>query len=220
MLTRRERERAEANRSALEELRLEIAPPLRSAGFRKSGSNTWRLDRPEIAVRFKIEMGNRSAGPWAAVDGTLNALVAASPVPAKPFRESIFDSQLELAGSDTLYQVGEDDDRSRFVADFLEHSLPWLLRYDSFAELWRALLRAELPGLMTAQRDARPKHYAQRALTVAHWDGLADELIEEAITYCWERGFTFDPARFDDEMADVVRHLPLTGRIGSDAPSP
>ena len=95
MLTRSERERAEANRAFLELLRQSVAPHLRAAGFRKASINTWRLDRSEIAVRFQLELSSRSMGPWAAVDGDLQAVVAASPTPAKPFRESIWDCRTD-----------------------------------------------------------------------------------------------------------------------------
>lgn len=61
MLTRRERERAEANRAAFDLVRQSVAPHLRAAGFRKASINTWRRDHPEIAVRFQLELGCRSA---------------------------------------------------------------------------------------------------------------------------------------------------------------
>lgn len=206
MLTRRERERAEANRASLELLRQSVAPHLRAAGFRKASINTWRLDSSEIAVRFQLELGSRSMGPWAAVDGDLQAVVAASPTPARPFHECIFDSQLELARRAALYQVASEADR----ADFLEHSLPWLLKYETFDAIWRALLHAELPGAMIPVRPASPKVYAQQALEVAFYHRLDPALTEEAIAYCWDRGFHFDETKFDGAMSEIVNRLPLT----------
>lgn len=210
MLTRSERERAEANRASLELVRQSVAPHLRAAGFRKASINTWRLDRSEIAVRFQLELSSRSMGPWAAVDGDLQAVVAASPTPAKPFRESIFDSQLELAHRAALYQVASEADRADFLDDFLEHSLPWLLKYETFDALWRALLHAELPGAMIPVRPARSKVYAQQALEVAFHHRLDPALTEEAIAYCWDRGFHFDKTKFDGAMSEIVNRLPLS----------
>lgn len=210
MLTRSERERAEANRASLELVRQSVAPHLRAAGFRKASINTWRLDRSEIAVRFQLELSSRSMGPWAAVDGDLQAVVAASPTPAKPFRGSIFDSQLELAHRAALYQVASEADRADFLDDFLEHSLPWLLKYETFDALWRALLHAELPGAMIPVRPARSKVYAQQALEVAFYHRLDPALTEEAIAYCWDRGFHFDKTKFDGAMSEIVNRLPLS----------
>lgn len=210
MLTRRERERAEANRAALELVRQGVSPHLRAAGFRKASINTWRLDRPDIAVRFQLELGSSSLGPCAAVNGDLQAVVAASPTPAKPFRESVFDSQLELAHRPALYQVASEADRADFLDDFLEFSLPWLLKYDTFDAIWRALLHAELPGAMIPVRPARPKMYAWQALRVAFHDRLDPALTEEAIAYCWDRGFIFDETTFDADMSEIVNRLPIS----------
>lgn len=220
MLTSRERERVEVNRTALELVRQSVTPHLRAAGFRKASINTWRLDRTEIAVRFQLELGSRSAGPWAALSGDLQAVVAASPTPAKPFRECIFDSQLELAHRAMLYQVAAEEDRADFLNDFLELSLPWLLKYESFDAIWRALLHAELPGAMVPVRPARPKAYAQQALEVAFYQRLDPVLTEEAIAYCWDRGFFFNPTRFDDAMSEIVKRLPLRGGTAPFAAQP
>lgn len=207
MLTRRERERAEANQAALDLVRQSVAPHLRAAGFRKASINTWRRDHPEIAVRFQLELGSRSVGPWAAVDGDLQAIVAASPTPAKPFRECIFDTQLELAGRETLYQVSSEGDRGAFLDDFCELSLPWLLKYETFDAIWRALLHAELPGAMVPDRPVRPKIYAWQALKVAFYDQLDPTLTDEAIAYCRDRGFTFDATKFDSDMSEIAGRL-------------
>lgn len=211
MLTRRERERAEENRAALDKVRQSIAPHLRAAGFRKASINTWRLDLAEIAVRLQLELGSRPSGPWAAVGGELQAIVAASPTPATPFRECIFDSQLELARRETAYQVSSEADRSDFLDDLIEHSLPWLLKYERFDDVWRALLHAELPSAMIPARPARPKQHAREALEVAFNHQLGPAYIDEAVAYSWDRGFAFDPSSFGSDMSEIVVRLPLSG---------
>ncbi|MDO5662289.1 MAG: hypothetical protein Q4G40_06310, partial [Brachybacterium sp.] len=109
----------------------------------------------------------------------------------------------------TIYKVGSEADRADFLDDFLEHSLPWLQRYESFDAIWRALLHAELPGAMLPYSPIRPKMGAWQALRVAFYDRLDPTLTEEAIAYCWGRGFIFNESMFDDDMEEIANRLPL-----------
>ncbi|QCR54585.1 hypothetical protein C1N80_14035 [Brachybacterium sp. SGAir0954] len=166
-MTRREREAAAQTDSDLKLVAREIAPFMRSRGFAKAGPVTWRRDRPELQSRLSLRAGTPAQGPFAKISGTVHVELVASP-PGPRFRESIIRTHPEIMSRDDAYLIRDADDRTALLEDLTTQLVPWLLHYDSFDAMWRALLHGEPPaageGAARAGRDVPGPSARSRSL--------------------------------------------------------
>lgn len=202
-MTRREREAAEQTDSDLKLVAREIAPFMRSRGFAKAGPVTWRRDRPELQSRLSLRAGTPAQGPFAKISGTVHVELVASP-PGPRFRESIIRTHPEIMSRDDAYLIRDADDRTALLEDLTTQLVPWLLHYDSFDAMWRALLHGEPPAAGGGRSEGgKRRSWAFRALEIACFDLDDPRYVDEAIEYCNTEGFVFDLDRFDGPMATI-----------------
>lgn len=172
-----------------------ISKTLKDAGFRRSGKQSWRLDKEQIVWRVKLEGANSER------DGIQVAIDAAAPG-RKRFEPQIWFLLTGLMGEDSLYDARVDEVGVRIDEDFKTAAIPLIARYNTFRHLWEALLYGEIAD--DPSRGRPNKFAALSALQAAVFFDLGDDYVEDALEYMVMRGWKFDAADLEAEIVDIA----------------
>lgn len=182
----------------LSEIKRAVSGDMKALGCVRTSKNVWRLDAPEIVVRLAFD----TSQAWI---GLLQVTVEFAPPPARPFIEHAWILLTRYSGREDLYSLDSDGEEEAVIRDVKENAVPLLTRWDSFDDLWRDLLHARFKD--DPVHDLRDEHAALSALEIAHFHGLGEERVAEALSYIASRDWTFGAYRVQDSIRRAFPEL-------------
>lgn len=182
----------------LSEIKRAVSGDLKALGCVRTSKNVWRLDAPEIVVRLAFDASQAEIG-------LLQVTVEFAPPPARPFIEHAWVLLSRYSGREDLYSLDSDGEQEAVIRDVREKAAPLLTRWDSFDDLWRDLLHARFKD--DPVHDRRDKYAALSALEIAHFRGLGEERVAEALSYIASRDWTFRADRVQDSICHAFPEL-------------